>query len=51
MFGDVVLGIDHELFEHELAALKSKAGVKFDIELSAAHLKELVAAYKQVCSV
>jgi pyruvate,orthophosphate dikinase len=48
MFGDVVLGIEHEQFEHELSELKKKAGAKFDIELSAAHLKELVEKYKAV---
>jgi pyruvate,orthophosphate dikinase len=46
MFGDVVLGIDHEDFEHELSAIKKAAGAKFDIELTAAHLKELVTKYK-----
>eukprot|EP00878_Enallax_costatus_P045595 GHUV01055015.1.p1 GENE.GHUV01055015.1~~GHUV01055015.1.p1 ORF type:complete len:110 (-),score=44.40 GHUV01055015.1:146-475(-) len=48
MFGDVVLGIDHEEFEHELATIKKNAGAKFDIELTAAHLKELVTKYKEV---
>lgn len=48
MFGDVVLGIDHDDFEHELSAIKKAAGAKFDIELTAAHLKELVTKYK-VC--
>lgn len=46
MFGDVVLGIDHDDFEHELSAIKKAAGAKFDIELTAAHLKELVTKYK-----
>lgn len=48
MFGDVVLGIEHEEFEHELSAIKKAAGAKFDIELTAAHLKELVTKYKAV---
>jgi pyruvate,orthophosphate dikinase len=48
MFGDVVLGIDHDEFEHELSAIKKAAGAKFDIELTAAHLKELVGKYKAV---
>jgi hypothetical protein len=46
MFGDVVLGIDHDDFEHELSSIKKAAGAKFDIELTAAHLKELVTKYK-----
>lgn len=48
MFGDVVLGIEHEEFEHELSTIKKNAGAKFDIELTAAHLKELVTKYKEV---
>jgi pyruvate,orthophosphate dikinase len=48
MFGDVVLGIEHDEFEHELSAIKKAAGAKFDIELTAAHLKELVGKYKAV---
>ncbi|KAF6253488.1 pyruvate phosphate dikinase [Scenedesmus sp. NREL 46B-D3] len=48
MFGDVVLGIDHDEFEHELSAVKRAAGAKFDIELTAGHLRELVGAYKAV---
>jgi phosphoenolpyruvate synthase/pyruvate phosphate dikinase len=48
MFGDVVLGIPHDEFEHEIVALKREAGVKFDCELDAGHLRQLVAAYKAV---
>src|SRR3954465_2954791 len=48
MFGSVVMGVDHEHFEHELASLKSKRGVKLDTELSGDDLKELVARYKDV---
>ncbi|KAI8470046.1 MAG: hypothetical protein J3K34DRAFT_454128 [Monoraphidium minutum] len=48
MFGDAVLGIEHAEFEHEIVLLKKKAGVKFDCELGAEHLRELVAAYKAV---
>jgi len=48
MFGDVVLGIDHDDFEHELAQLKKKRGVKFDVELTAEDLQELIVAYKAV---
>ena len=48
MFGDVVLGVDHEHFEHEMDALKKKRKAKVDTDLNAADLKELVAAYKKV---
>lgn len=48
MFGDVVLGMPHEEFEHELSRIKKEAGVKLDVELSAEHLEQVVAAYKAV---
>src|SRR3954467_8936760 len=41
MFGSVVMGVDHEHFEHELDSLKKERGVKLDTELSADDLKEL----------
>ncbi|MHC4912761.1 MAG: pyruvate, phosphate dikinase [Planctomycetota bacterium] len=48
MFGDVVMGCDHEHFEEVLAAAKKKAKVKQDNELSAEQLKEVVKGYKAV---
>lgn len=48
MFADVVLGIDHEHFEHQIAELKAARGVKLDVELTAEDLKELVQRYKAV---
>jgi len=48
MFGDVVLGLEHKHFEHEMDKLKKKQKVKLDTELGANDLKELVAAYKNV---
>jgi pyruvate,orthophosphate dikinase len=48
MFGDVVMGCDHEHFEHVIDAAKKKAGVKLDNELSADQLKEVVDKYKKV---
>jgi pyruvate,orthophosphate dikinase len=48
MFGDVVLGISHEKFEKEMAAVKQAKGLKFDIELSADDLKEVVERFKKV---
>jgi pyruvate, orthophosphate dikinase len=48
MYGDVVLEIDNNLFEAELAAVKKAAGVVFDVELSADHMKEVVERYRQV---
>ena len=52
MYGDVVLDLkpkdktDPDPFEEILHHKKEKAGVKYDSELSAAHLKELVAEFK-----
>ena len=48
MFGSTAMGVDHELFEHELHSLKQQKGVKLDTELSADDLKELVKRYKGV---
>ena len=48
MFGDVVMGIDHENFEHAMDKLKKKRGVTLDTELTADDLEELVAAYKAI---
>lgn len=48
MFGDVVMGISHEKFEHELSEVKKKRNAKFDTDLDIEGLKEVVAAYKRV---
>lgn len=48
MFGNVVMGIDHEEFEEVLQKLKNEQGVKLDTELGVAELKELVDRYKAV---
>ena len=46
MFGDVVLGVEHRLFEEALAAKRIKHRVANDSELPAEALKELVDEYK-----
>jgi pyruvate, phosphate dikinase len=48
MFGDVVMEVKHEKFEHALTAKKDAKHVKFDTELTAADLKELVDDYKKI---
>ena len=48
MFGSTAMGVEHELFEHELASLKEEKGVKLDTDLNADDLKELVKRYKAV---
>jgi pyruvate,orthophosphate dikinase len=48
MFSDVVLEIEHNKFEKNLAAKKAECGVKEDYKLSAEALKELVEEYKEI---
>src|SRR5579872_3247474 len=46
MFGNVVMGIESERFEHAIAAAKDARGVSLDTELDAAALRELTAEFK-----
>jgi pyruvate,orthophosphate dikinase len=48
MFGDVVLGIEHDKFEKILFAKKDLLGVKLDNELTVDALKELVGEFKRL---
>jgi pyruvate,orthophosphate dikinase len=48
MFGDVVLGMEHEHFEHVIQSVKDARGIKLDTELDVEGLKEVVAGYKKV---
>jgi pyruvate,orthophosphate dikinase len=48
MFGNVVMGVEHEKFEHALQAKKTAKGVKFDTDLTAQDLKDLVEDYKKI---
>ena len=48
MFGNVVMGVDHDHFEEKLTAIKKKYKVKQDNDLTATQLKELVGQYKNV---
>jgi pyruvate,orthophosphate dikinase len=48
MFGDVVMEVHHDHFEHEFTRIKQKYKVKLDTELDADGLAELVEAYKKV---
>ncbi len=48
MFGNVVLGISHEMFEDEIDKLKLKKNVKLDTDLDAADLKFLVGEFKRI---
>jgi pyruvate,orthophosphate dikinase len=47
MFGDVVLEVEHYVFEHILEIAKEKQGVRYDSELSPESLKWMVSEYKK----
>jgi pyruvate, orthophosphate dikinase len=48
MYADVVLGLDHELFEEILENEKNLKGFEFDTELSAEDWAELIARFKKL---
>jgi pyruvate, orthophosphate dikinase len=48
MFGDTVMGVDHEHFEQQLSQVKTARNVKLDTDLSTDDLKEVVERYKKV---
>src|SRR3954468_8223732 len=48
MFGNVVLEIPKEVFEHEFEAVKKARGAKLDTELDEAALRDVVERYKKV---
>ncbi|HEY6894457.1 MAG TPA: pyruvate, phosphate dikinase, partial [Rhodanobacteraceae bacterium] len=48
MFGNVVLEIPKDAFEHEFEAVKKAAGAKTDTELDEAALRDVVERYKKV---
>jgi len=48
MYSDVVLGLDHHVFEHALEQYKSLNAMELDTELSAEDWAKLVEQYKQI---
>jgi pyruvate, orthophosphate dikinase len=48
MYGDVVLGVDHYLFEDRLEEVKKARGRRLDTDLTADDLRELTAAYQEI---
>jgi pyruvate,orthophosphate dikinase len=48
MYGDVVLGVPHDLFEEAITEQKKMRGLVLDTELSAEELENLVASYKEI---
>ncbi|MBI5375837.1 MAG: pyruvate, phosphate dikinase [Candidatus Schekmanbacteria bacterium] len=47
MFGNVVLGIDKDVFEHILMRKKNAKKIKLDVDLTASDLEEIVKDYKK----
>lgn len=47
MFSDVVMGVGKKHFEELIDKMKEKKGVTFDVDLTAADLKELAEEFKQ----
>ena len=48
MFGDVVMEVPHDDFEHVLEKKKQQVGAKSDTELNANDLKDVVRQYKKI---
>ena len=48
MFGNVVMGVEHALFEEAIDKIKDKEDVKNDTELHAENLKTLVGEFKKI---
>ena len=48
MFGDVVMGVDQQLFEDALTAKKAEVGAALDTDLSAQDLRDLTARFKKI---
>jgi pyruvate,orthophosphate dikinase len=48
MYADVVLGVDHYLFEDQLEEVKREQGCELDTELGTDDLRRLIAAYQQI---
>ncbi len=48
MFGNVVLEIPKEAFEHELEAMKRSHGAKLDTDLDEQALRDVVSRYKEI---
>jgi len=51
MFGDVVMGVEHHLFEEILQRVKNEKRIKFDNELTSNDLKTIVSMYKQLIEI
>ncbi len=50
MFGNVVMGVEHDEFEHIMSEVKSRRGIALDTELSGEELRDIVTKFKQKIS-
>ena len=48
MYGDVVMGVEHDDFEEILNSVKEKQGVQTDADIGIEGLKEIIKLYKQL---
>lgn len=48
MFSDVVLGVEHAIFEEIVEKYKRKLGLIFDYEIPASEMKEIIKEYKAI---
>ncbi|MBT4921971.1 MAG: pyruvate, phosphate dikinase [Rickettsiales bacterium] len=48
MYSDVVLGVDHYLFEQELETIKNDNDIQADVDLTAENLKQLVTIFQKI---
>ncbi|MBW2974551.1 pyruvate, phosphate dikinase, partial [Candidatus Woesearchaeota archaeon] len=48
MFGNVVMGVQHENFEEKISGMKKSKNVEYDTDLTAEDLKKLCDEYKEV---
>ncbi|MBI4879158.1 MAG: pyruvate, phosphate dikinase [Planctomycetes bacterium] len=48
MFGNVVCGVSHELFEEAMAAVKAQHGAQKDLDLDAAAMEDLAKRYLKI---
>lgn len=49
MYGDVVMGVHSENFEHVLDRVRDENGYKFDNQMTVEQLKEVIAEFKKIC--
>jgi pyruvate, orthophosphate dikinase len=48
MYGDVVMGVDHDKFEEAIHSIKKEKQIELDTDLTAGDLEKLVAEYKKI---